>query len=75
MSQTITAVFENGVLNPTVPLDLPDRAQVLVTVELLEEDQSKRQKASLQALENLWRQSKINSQGERLTRDQLHERR
>ena len=37
MPQTVTATFEDGVLKPTQPLDLPARAQVRVTVELLPE--------------------------------------
>jgi predicted DNA-binding antitoxin AbrB/MazE fold protein len=33
--QTITATFEDGVLRPTEPLDLPAHAQVRLTIELL----------------------------------------
>jgi predicted DNA-binding antitoxin AbrB/MazE fold protein len=33
--QTITATFEDGVLKPTQPLDLPAHAEVRVTIELL----------------------------------------
>ena len=33
--QTITATFEDGVLKPRQPLDLPAHAEVRVTVELL----------------------------------------
>jgi predicted DNA-binding antitoxin AbrB/MazE fold protein len=33
--QTITATFEDGVLKPTQPLDLPAHAAVRVTIELL----------------------------------------
>jgi len=33
--QTITATYEGGVLKPTAPLDLPDQAEVRVTIELL----------------------------------------
>ena len=33
--QTITATFEDGVLKPTQPLNLPAHAQVRVTIELL----------------------------------------
>ena len=36
--QTITATFENGVLVPAEPLDLPAHAKVRVTVELLPSD-------------------------------------
>jgi predicted DNA-binding antitoxin AbrB/MazE fold protein len=33
--QTITATFEDGVLKPTQPLDLPAHTEVRVTIELL----------------------------------------
>jgi predicted DNA-binding antitoxin AbrB/MazE fold protein len=33
--QTITATFEDGVLKPTEPLNLPPHAEVRVTIELL----------------------------------------
>lgn len=33
--QTITATFENGMLKPAQPLDLPAHAEVRVTIELL----------------------------------------
>ena len=35
MTKTITAKFEDGVLKPMEPLDLPAHAEVRVTVELL----------------------------------------
>lgn len=33
MSQTITAIYENGVLRPLTPLALPDRSEVRIRVE------------------------------------------
>ncbi|SFH87138.1 antitoxin family protein [Planctomicrobium piriforme] len=33
--QTITATFEDGVLKPAQPLDLPAHAEVRITIELL----------------------------------------
>jgi predicted DNA-binding antitoxin AbrB/MazE fold protein len=33
--QTITATFEDGVLKPAQPLDLPPHAELRVTIELL----------------------------------------
>jgi predicted DNA-binding antitoxin AbrB/MazE fold protein len=33
--QTITATYENGVLKPTQPLDLPAHAEVRLTIEVL----------------------------------------
>lgn len=37
MSQTITAVYENGVLRPLKPLALPEKTRVRVQVEPAEE--------------------------------------
>ncbi|MEA2669273.1 MAG: hypothetical protein QOJ33_2207 [Chloroflexota bacterium] len=76
MSQTITATYENGVLVPSQPLDLAANSKVRLTVETLQEGSlCTPQLEALAALEDLWRRSTIHSQGERLTRDQLHERR
>ncbi len=33
--QTITAIFEDGVLKPKQPLDLPAQTQVRITIEIL----------------------------------------
>ena len=77
MTQTITATFERGVLKPTQPLDLPEYAQVRVTIEVLKSDIQKEWEATkeerLAALESSLRLAK--PMGEHLTRDQLHERR
>ena len=35
MVQTITATFEDGVLKPTQPLDLPAHVELRVTIELM----------------------------------------
>ena len=69
--QTMTAIFENGVLKPTSPLCLPEHTEVRITIEPLANDQQKAEK--LASLEALWRISKPHSK--HLTRDELHERR
>jgi predicted DNA-binding antitoxin AbrB/MazE fold protein len=69
--QTITATFEDGVLEPAQPLDLPNHSHVRVTIELLKEDAPMAQR--LAALEELLRIIEPHS-GDHLTRDQLHER-
>ena len=33
MSQQIDAIFDNGVLKPLVPLSLPDKARVKLTID------------------------------------------
>jgi len=76
MTQTITATFENGVLKPTQPLELPEHAQVRLTVEQLNPDEQKRRnQETLAALEALWKSVPFYSTEPYLTRDQLHERR
>lgn len=34
MTQTTTAIYENGMLRPIVPLDLPEHAEVEITIEI-----------------------------------------
>jgi predicted DNA-binding antitoxin AbrB/MazE fold protein len=78
MTQTITATFENGVLKPTQPLDLPEHAQVQITIGPLESDLQKQWDATkeerLAALENSLRMAKPHPE-KHMTRDELHERR
>jgi predicted DNA-binding antitoxin AbrB/MazE fold protein len=73
MSQIVTATFEDGMLKPDVPLDLPPRARVRLVVETLNELTEDARKAWTE-LERLWDEASIDSRGERMTRDQLHER-
>ena len=76
MIQVVTATFEDGVLKPTEPLDLLPHSRVRVAVEPLEDSaELQRRQQAWQALEHLWQHMAIDSQGQRLTRDQLHERR
>jgi predicted DNA-binding antitoxin AbrB/MazE fold protein len=73
MSQIVNATYEDGVLKPLQPLDLPSHATVRVTVELLHGDVLRDQQLeALRALEDLWRHSRLDSHGERLSREQLH---
>ena len=69
--QTMTAVFEDGVLKPSQPLNLPEHAQVRITVEPVDADTQRAEK--LAALEALWRVTKAHS--DRLTREELYDRR
>ena len=36
MIQTTTAIYENGLLRPVVPLDLPEHSEVEITVQINE---------------------------------------
>ena len=76
MTQFFLATFEDGVLKPHEPLGLLPHSQVRVAIEPVEDAEvfSERQKA-WENLERLWSQTAIDSDGGRLTRDQLHERR
>ena len=76
MIQVIAATFEHGVFKPDQQPALPESTRVRLVVETLNEDtdDSYRQQAWAN-LEQLWQESTFNSHGDRLTRDQLHERR
>ena len=76
MIQVIEATFENGVFRPDKRLDLPPQSRVRLVVEPLEDEteHALRQQAWA-AMEQIWQQSTINSHGQHLTREQLHERR
>lgn len=71
----ITATFEDGVLKPHEPLHLLPQSRVRLSIEPMDriEEDADRRKA-WEAVEQLWLNSAINSQGERLSRDELHER-
>ena len=75
MVQVLAATFEDGVFKPDQRPALSDSARVRLVVETLDVDASARAAESWAALENLWRTSSFNSGGDRLNRDQLHERR
>ena len=76
MTQFFLATFEDGVLKPHEPLKLLPHSQVRVAIEPVENaaELSERQKAWVE-IERLWQQSTFDSGGDRLTREQLHERR
>ena len=75
MSHVITATFENGVFTPDQRPDLPPQTRVRLTVEPLDQAELTRRTQAWDALQRLWESSTINSHGQRLTREQLHERR
>ena len=70
MSESTTATYENGVLRPHVPLNLPSGTRVSITVTPLDPDQ-----ARWDDLEKLWDEASVDSGGRPLTRDELHDRR
>ena len=72
MVQVTAATFENGVLVPDQPLNLSPHARVRLMVNPLDDD-ADREKA-WEDLQRLWQASTFDSKGDRLTREQLHER-
>ncbi len=76
MIQEIAARFQNGVFKPAQPPALSEHTRVRLLVEPIQDDtdDSRRQQAWA-SLEQLWQESTFDSHGDRLTRDQLHERR
>ena len=72
MTQTITATFEDGVLKPAQPLDLPDHTHVRLTIEPLINGKTVEER--LAALDDLMKIAKPHP-GPHLTRDELNERR
>lgn len=74
MAQFFLATFEDGVLKPHEPLPIPPHTQVRVTVEVLEQSTQKSREA-WESIERLCRDFPIDSEGNRMTREQLHERR
>jgi predicted DNA-binding antitoxin AbrB/MazE fold protein len=71
MSQFVTATFEDGVLKPHANLDLAVGTEVrLIVTPCVANDGED----ALDELDRLCDQEPIHAGGERLTRDQLHER-
>ncbi len=54
MSQRIDAIYDNGVLRPLVPLTLPDKSQVSVTIEIC------RKSLSISPPQDDWERSLVN---------------
>lgn len=76
MNQIIAATFQAGVFKPDEQPALPENTRVRLAVEAINEDsdQARRQQGWAD-LQQLWQESKFDSGGDRLNRDQLHERR
>jgi predicted DNA-binding antitoxin AbrB/MazE fold protein len=76
MIQIIAATFEDGVFKPDHRPVLSESTRVRLIVETANEDAEKSlQQLAWGSLEQLWQESTFDSRGDRLSRDQLHERR
>jgi predicted DNA-binding antitoxin AbrB/MazE fold protein len=74
MSQVIFATFENGLLKPDRDIGLSAGTKVRLTVEPCD-DAAAQVEGACDALDELCDQLPFDSHGDRLTRDQLHDRR
>ena len=74
MVQIVAATFKDGVFKPDQRPALSDSARVRLVVETIDGDESARREESWSALQRLWNTSGFNSGGDRLNRQQLHER-
>jgi hypothetical protein len=75
MVQVLAATFKDGVFKPDQQPALSDSVRVRLVVETIDGDEPARRDESWAALQRLWNTSTLDSNGDRLTRDQLHERR
>lgn len=74
MTQVVIATFDQGVLRPDAPIQLAPGARVRLIVEPIN-SQSVNPGEAIDELDRLCEEIPIDSGGEKLTRDQLHERR
>ena len=74
MVQIVSATFKDGVFKPDEQPALSESSRVRLVVEPLNGDDSLKRAEAWDALQQLWKASAFNSAGDRLTRDQLHER-
>jgi len=75
MVQVLAATFKDGVFKPDEQPALSESARVRLVVEPINGDESLQREESWAALQRVWNASTFNSNGDRLTRDELHERR
>jgi len=74
MVHVLAATFKDGVFKPDVSPALSDSARVRLVVEAINGDESARRDEGWAALQRLWNTSNFDSGGDRLNREQLHER-
>jgi predicted DNA-binding antitoxin AbrB/MazE fold protein len=73
MVQIFAATFKDGVFKPDQRPALSESARVRLVVETID-DETARRGESWASLQRLWDNSRFNSRGDRLKRDELHER-
>jgi predicted DNA-binding antitoxin AbrB/MazE fold protein len=75
MVQIVPATYKDGVFKPDHRPALSESTRVRLVVEPINGDESARRDESWASLQRLWNISSFNSGGDRLNREQLHERR
>lgn len=73
MERSFNAIFEDGVLKPVIPLELPPNVLVRITIESWD-GPSGGGDPGWQELERCWDEIEFDSGGPRPTRDELHDR-
>jgi predicted DNA-binding antitoxin AbrB/MazE fold protein len=75
MVQVLAATFKDGVFKPDHRPALSESTRVRLVVEPIDgNDESAQRDQSWAVLQRLWNTSSFNSGGDRLNREQLHER-
>jgi len=74
MVQVVAATFKDGVFKPDQRPALSESARVRLVVETIDAVDASRRENSWSALQRIWQTSSLDSGGDRLTREQLHER-
>ena len=75
MIDVIEATFKDGVFKPDRQPALSDSTRVRLFVESVSGSSELDSQRAWESLEQLWQNSNLDSRGDRLNRDQLHERR
>jgi predicted DNA-binding antitoxin AbrB/MazE fold protein len=76
MDYSVDAKFEDGVFKPEKPLDIPPGTRVQLIINYVDWPISQEEREKVwQEFDQLCEEISIDSGGERMTRDQLHERR
>ena len=74
MVQVVAATFKDGVFKPDEHPALLESTRVRLVVETINGDDLARRDESWATLQQLWNTSDFDSRGNRLNREQLHER-
>lgn len=74
MAQVLAATFKDGVFKPDQRPALSESVRVRLVVETIDADESAQRDESWAGLQRLWSTFTFSSAGDRLTRDQRHER-